>query len=633
MTIPRIAKDLLVACVSLAVVALTLCLAGHGPALAQKKKDTAPDKEKKDDAPPPKEKKDLPRFMGASSCMDCHTYPAGGRQEDFVLLTEFTTWRTQDKHSLAYLVLKGPRGQRMGELLKADVTKAETGCLNCHAMGNIKEDRQALTFDARDGVSCDACHGPAEQWLGPHTDALRWRFLSGDEKAALGMNNLRDPAVRAKVCMSCHVGDAEEGKVVTHAMYAAGHPPLPNFELATMSRKLPQHWRNERDVPFLANPPAKLGNKEVNAAEIRKLYHMDAADYRQTQVTMAGSVECLKQNFKLTAERAGFGKANGGTLSQFWPEVATFNDNDVAALWPQVMMGNADCYACHHELTRSATGAANWRQRRGYTGPPGRPQVRPWPNALARQGLSLTDLGGPLGKHLADVHAACNKTPFGDPALLAAAAAAGRKWLDGTDELKGLQGVKPDRKEHLLKLCDLPDYLDYDSARQVACAVAVIYNEWSPKGANDAEIKKLLGEFAEQFDLPIFGYRPDSARTARLQLIKDVFEKSEGRKLLTDEKAVKALEELSDQPYRENFVTTKIDTRLKLGRQLEEFLSAVRNRAGKDFTDTLLKGDFLTQLHAINEKELAEAMDRVAAYDPQTFKKRIAALKALLAKE
>ena len=78
------------------------------------------------------------------------------------------------------------------------------------------------------------------------------------------MRNLRDPVVRGDVCSSCHIGSAAEGKVVTHAMYAAGHPPLPNFELATFSRNLPQHWRDRRDVPFLADPPAEMAGTKVD---------------------------------------------------------------------------------------------------------------------------------------------------------------------------------------------------------------------------------------------------------------------------------------------------------------------------------------------------------------------------------
>ena len=82
------------------------------------------------------------------------------------------------------------------------------------------------------GVSCDGCHGPAERWLQPHAfNTKMWRALSPEEKETrFGMFNVRDPVKQAQLCMSCHVGNAAEGKVVTHAMMAAGHPPLPSLK-------------------------------------------------------------------------------------------------------------------------------------------------------------------------------------------------------------------------------------------------------------------------------------------------------------------------------------------------------------------------------------------------------------------
>jgi len=75
------------------------------------------------------------------------------------------------------------------------------------------------------------------------------------EKAEqFGMQNLRDPVTRAAVCSSCHVGSPSEGKVVTHAMYAAGHPPLTGFELNGLSERMPPHWRKARDVPSSGIP-------------------------------------------------------------------------------------------------------------------------------------------------------------------------------------------------------------------------------------------------------------------------------------------------------------------------------------------------------------------------------------------
>ena len=61
------------------------------------------------------------------------------------------------------------------------------------------------------------------------------------------MTDLWDPVKRATKCASCHIGNPGEQKVVTHAMYAAGHPPLPGLETATFSDAMPRHWEYLRE--------------------------------------------------------------------------------------------------------------------------------------------------------------------------------------------------------------------------------------------------------------------------------------------------------------------------------------------------------------------------------------------------
>src|SRR5262249_31933344 len=134
---------------------------------------------------------------------------------------------------------------------------------SCHAT-SFKQDRgQPASFSKKDGVSCDGCHGPAQFWLAEHfavdeKGERAWRTLSPADKEARGMLDVRNPVKRAEMCMSCPVGSAAEGKIVTHSMYAAGHPPLPGFEVDGFSKNLPPHWRDLKDVPFLQKAPPKV---------------------------------------------------------------------------------------------------------------------------------------------------------------------------------------------------------------------------------------------------------------------------------------------------------------------------------------------------------------------------------------
>src|SRR5262249_16313684 len=249
-------------------------------------------------------------YQEAKDCKQCHTVPIADRKDslDLCMLTEYSIWKTHDKHAQAYAVLKGERGRKMAEVLKQDVVKAETGCLGCHAMNNLPG-KEGAKLEVEDGVSCAGCHGPSGgdgAWLGPHAQKT-WRNKTPEEKYKQGFRDLRDPVVRAELCLSCHVGSAPEGKVVSHAMMAAGHPPLPPIEIATFSKNEPQHWRDAKDVPYFK------ANKDK--PEVLKKYHLDGIDFgkgdsfQRTKFALIGNIVAVRETLKLARDRADFAKA------------------------------------------------------------------------------------------------------------------------------------------------------------------------------------------------------------------------------------------------------------------------------------------------------------------------------------
>jgi hypothetical protein len=555
-------------------------------------------------------------YLGSTTCIQCHTSgPAAGKDDRFVLLTEYTTWRLQDKHSFSYLALKGARARRMGELLKIEDVSQDASCLNCHAP---VPEQKGEGFDLKDGVSCEACHGPAKGWNVDHQQRA-WRLKSADQKRAKGMVDLRDPATCATVCMSCHVGNAAEGRVVTHAMYAAGHPPLPNFELALFRQNMPPHWRDKRDVPFFKDPRTK--DLPANAEEIRRLYGLETVATQQAHLVMASSLVGVRCGLHLIAQRSDVGTAEGmrpEERGRRWPEVrlAGFADQSVPSLWPQVFMGQADCYGCHHELRRKS-----WRMERGYAGRPGRPQVQAWPLALAGQGVGIGDGSAELRKHVAALVGACDATPFGAPDKLHGAAEALSRW--GQERL-GKMPAELHPEQLLQALCKTgPDKTsadgpawrapDYDSARQIAAAIWVIYREWAPKHENDKVIREVLEQLAEEFDL-----RPSAVdRKDRAQLVLN-------RVLKPNELDAQTLDELLGLSTH-GLGEVPADREAKV----KTILSALRDRS---VSDAILKdpGPFLEKLDEINERGLTEAMRRVNAYDPAAFKAKLDKLAAFL---
>ncbi len=403
----------------LLLAAVVFLAADHAPAPAQ-----AP-------APKPVDRHAGQMSFGIGGCKECHQGPRERRASEFakygsatfVRLNESATWSDRDVHAVAYDNLKRPLGERMGRLLGYDVTKAAQ-CLTCHS-ADLHKDKPLAQKTRADfatsagGVNCTVCHGLGGNWQIEHFadpqqegDPLPWRLSSPDHKYDRGMENLRDPVVKARLCASCHVGNEGEGKVVTHEMYAAGHPPLPPFELASFMNSEPNHWGypNDPELTFLADfakAPKNAEGKPTTTWDQFRFHPADKESYLARHLA-TGAIAALEAEMRLVAAEA---KADSGGV-----DYARF-----------------DCYACHHDLKTPSE-----RQKRGFDGPPGRPPLKAWVGALP--GIvaeHARGLGDPQLKVLADdfgtkwraVRDASLGRPFGDPTLEAKAGSMAA-WCD-----------------------------------------------------------------------------------------------------------------------------------------------------------------------------------------------------------
>src|SRR5712691_9289831 len=105
------------------------------------------------------------RYIGAGGCASSNCHGAttqAAEKTSRILGNEYSTWSVLEKHSKAYRVLQEPRSRRMAEILKIADATADRRCTVCHVVGSPEKSRS-------DGVACEACHGAAEKWLGPHT--------------------------------------------------------------------------------------------------------------------------------------------------------------------------------------------------------------------------------------------------------------------------------------------------------------------------------------------------------------------------------------------------------------------------------------------------------------------------------
>jgi hypothetical protein len=423
-------------------------------------------------------------YFGNAHCAQCHNFaetPTDKGATDFSARTEMHVWYTKDKHKDALKVLQPdkPLAKQMARLLKIDgrLTEAKE-CVTCHGMVVPPADADRVHFSYQkpadriaSGVSCQVCHGAYADWIDAHVaigfadkkNKKFWRDLTREEKQTrFGLNDLWDPARRAAMCISCHVGNAAEGKVVTHEMYAAGHPPLPGFELAAFTRAMPNHWEPWAD---------KLKRLPKNEKLYAHAYHFDAdrARTEQTRMLAVGSVVALRASVKLMDDLAKRQtvldkKPGDGGKSSAWPELAAF-----------------DCYACHHDLKSDG-----WRQKRGYTGAPGRPAMRVWPLALADvtlDGLKPAPASVELAGKLRPLHAVLNRNPFGTAAEVAATASPLVTQLDELIRRVNDRPLTPaDTRRLLTILVNRPkdELLDFDSARQLGWGLQTLLAEADP---------------------------------------------------------------------------------------------------------------------------------------------------------
>ncbi|MBN9118126.1 MAG: hypothetical protein J0I06_03005 [Planctomycetes bacterium] len=360
---------------------------------------------------------------GISACATCHSgadqrsvnlFVTLHKSHEFIKFDESHTWRGQDVHAIAHLALSGPLGKQMGEDLGYDVAKAPQ-CLTCHALDLTPTAPLAeKQFFATQGVNCTGCHGTKETWQVRHYkeaadgSGIAWRAMTPAEKAEAGLADLRNPAVRAKKCVSCHIGNPDEGKVVTHEMFSAGHPPLPPFELVTFQESEPRHWGYPSELPYFKNVPA---NKTW---PLYRFHPADRESYHARQMA-AGAVAALRAEAqKLLAEAREAQKPDADGM-------------DYAAF---------DCYACHHELrSKSDRQSRTTRDGRG-----GRPTVRKAAGALAgvfagnAAGIEVGGLkarAAGFDEKWAELRAAVVSKTFGRPQRIATAAADVIRWCDG----------------------------------------------------------------------------------------------------------------------------------------------------------------------------------------------------------
>lgn len=182
------------------------------------------------------------QHLGVVNCANslCHGSVSPWK-DSAILQTEYVTWSRVDKHhTRAYPALLEERSQRIARNLGLGQPAHQAKvCLDCHAH-NPPVERRGERFRLTDGVSCEACHGPAESWIQAHVAP----GATHADNVKRGLYPTSDAVAQARLCLSCHLGNKD--KFVTHRMMGAGHPRM-SFELDTFAQTQPPHFVADAD--------------------------------------------------------------------------------------------------------------------------------------------------------------------------------------------------------------------------------------------------------------------------------------------------------------------------------------------------------------------------------------------------
>jgi len=286
-------------------------------------------------------------------------------------------------------------------------------------------ERRGERFKLADGVSCEACHGPAGRWISRHVE-------SGASHAAnieSGLYPASGSRERAKLCLSCHLGNAD--RFVSHRMMAAGHPRM-SFELETFSEIAPRHFRVDAD--YLRRKPAGNGVKTWAIGQALAVSEM--------------------MDILLDPKRGRDG---------LFPELVLF-----------------DCHACHHPMSQR-----RWQAKSAFAGGPGPGVARLNDSGMLMLRAIAGQVDARLGQRVTGQVVRLQRAAAGQGDSNREARALKRIALEVADRVEGHAFSESALRAIALALVDdglAGNYSDYAGAEQAAMAIGSVVNFMHKRG-------------------------------------------------------------------------------------------------------------------------------------------------------
>jgi hypothetical protein len=147
-------------------------------------------------------------FVGAKTCASCHSADKSGvnafqlwekskHSGAFKTLVACTESQARDLRDLKLWVVRMGNGEQYGLPNPAQESKH---CLPCHTTGfGVKANLLAPSFDPKEGIQCESCHGPGSAHVEAETS-------DKNTESATPLKRYKDEnAIKAK-CLTCHNG-------------------------------------------------------------------------------------------------------------------------------------------------------------------------------------------------------------------------------------------------------------------------------------------------------------------------------------------------------------------------------------------------------------------------------------------
>lgn len=151
------------------------------------------------------------RYVGDETCEVCHSSQRIGQQ--------FQKW-AQSPHAKAFQDLLSPEARQIARKLGIQDPQHDLRCLSCHTTAPGAHLPEVVsTFRKKDGVQCESCHGPGEDYA--HFSTM----IDPVKSKAAGLVVHPDE----KTCKTCHnpASPTYKGFDFKRSMASISHP-IPN---------------------------------------------------------------------------------------------------------------------------------------------------------------------------------------------------------------------------------------------------------------------------------------------------------------------------------------------------------------------------------------------------------------------